>query len=215
MYIFVCVVPVLGSVPPSVFSLRWVLCPFLSVGLCGVLPVRCLACRSRLSCLRVACRSCACRSVGGVVACLGLPVASSCSFVPSASSVSLPGGCSAVVPVPSALGASGGVVSGSAWVVRSGGVWVSAPPASASALAVRFVGVGVPLVCLRAALPASGAFARLGAAVAAAGLSGSAVFPVVGVGASGVAASGFFCGLSASGPVAPVPCAVSAGSFAS
>jgi len=146
---------------------------------------------------------------------VGVALVASSSFVPSVSSVFLPGGCSAVVPVPSALGFGGGVVAGSAWVSRVRGVWVAAPSSSASALAVRFVGVSAPLVCLRSALPASGAFARLVSAVSSAAASGAVVFPVVAVGARGAAASGFFCGLSASAPSAPVAAAVPAGAFAS
>ena len=194
----------------SVRSAGWVVLPrscgpvLGRSGVLGVLPSGSLGC---FFCL--AFRLVVFFPVGGV------PVGASSSFVPSVSSVFLPGGCSAVVPVPSALGFGGGVVAGSAWVSRVRGVWVSAPSASASGLAVRFVGVSAPLVCLRAALPASGSFARLVSVVSSAAASGVVVFPVVAVGARGAAASGFFCGLSASAPSAPVAAAVPAGSFAS
>ena len=203
MYIFGVRVPSWGSVPPLVFrSVSW-----------GVVLGALFGVLFWLSCFRVRCL----RFGWWCVAVWGLPVASSSSFVPSASSALLPGGVSAVVPVPSSLGSVGGVVVGSAWVSRSRGVvlpW-SGPAASAPALAVWFAGSSVPLVCLRSALPASGALARLASAASAAGASGSVVFPVVAVGASGVAASGFFCGLSASAPVAPSAAVVVPGSFAS
>jgi len=194
--------------PLRVFSLRWVLCPCLPVGFLGVLPVRCLACCSRLSCLRVACRSCACRSVGGVVACLGLPVASSfVSFLPaSAGSVLLSGlPASALFPV-AVVGVSGCVVSSAFWFSGSARspVALAAPvpagsvPSGASGL-VAVLASGASLVCLSAAFPGgvgSPALASLGASVRSAVLSGAVVFPVVA--ASGLRpASGFFCGLAA------------------
>ena len=135
------------------------------------------------------------------------------SFVPAASAVSLRGyPAVALVPVRG-LGLSGGVVASSTWVfgsARSG--WHEADSeASASGLAVFFDGVPEPLVCLKAALcPAD--FVALKESVRSAVVSGVPVFPLVAAGSSGVAASGFFCGLSASAPGAPLS-APARGSF--
>jgi len=101
---------------------------------------------------------------------------------------------SAVVPVPG-LGFRGGAVVGSSWVAgssRSG--WFASSEASASGLAVWFRGRSRPLVCLVRAF--EGGLDALRASVASAGASGAVVYPVVAVGVSGVAASGFFCGLA-------------------
>jgi len=135
------------------------------------------------------------------------------SFVPSASAVSLRGyPAAALVPVRG-LGLSGGVVVSSTWVfgsARSGWREVDSE-ASASGLAVFFDGVIEPLVCLKAALcPAD--FVALRESVASAGLAGVPVFPLVAAGLSGVAASGYFCGLAASAPGAPLS-SVARGSF--
>ena len=193
----------------SVRSAGWVVLPrscgpvLGRSGVSGVLPSGSLGC---FFCL--AFRLAVFFPVGGV------PVGASSSFVPSVASVFLPGGVSAVVPVPSALGFGGGVVVGVAWVSRVRGVVVSwsGAASAAPALAVWFAGRSVPLVCLRSALPASGALARLGAAASAACVSGAVVFPVVAVGSGGAAAGGFFCGLSASAPAAPVAAVLVPGS---
>jgi len=208
VYIFVCVVPVLGSVPPLLFSVGCVVPPCSGRSRWVFVSVCCLVRCSRLSCLRVACRSCACRSVGGVVACLGLPVASSfVSFLPaSAGSVLLSGlPASALFPV-AVVGVSGCVVSSAFWFSGSARspVALAAPvpagsvPSGASGL-VAVLASGASLVCLSAAFPGgvgSPALASLGASVRSAVLSGAVVFPVVA--ASGLRpASGFFCGLAA------------------
>jgi hypothetical protein len=135
-------------------------------------------------------------------------------FVPSASAVSLgrSGFASSVVPVRG-LGFSGGVVSRSAWVSGSVSAPVFLPSrVGASALWVWFAGSSAPLVCLVGAL-SSADLSSLVASASSAASSGSPVFPVVAAGASGVAASGYFCGLSASGPGSSAVPAV--GSFAS
>jgi len=136
------------------------------------------------------------------------------SFVPSASAVSLgrSGAASSLAPVRG-LGFSGGVVVASGWVTGSAHAGWRAVDSSASAsgLAVFFDGVADPLVCLKGALcPAD--FDALRESVASAGLSGVSVFPVVACGRSGVAASGYFCGLAASAPGAPLS-SVARGSF--
>jgi len=135
-------------------------------------------------------------------------------FVPVASSVSLgrSGPAASVVPVRG-LGFVGAVVVRSAWVAGPAAAPSFLPSsAGASALWVWFAGSSAPLVCLVGAVsPAS--LALLAGSVSSAGRSGVPVFPVVAAGASGVAASGYFCGLASAGPGASV--APAAGSFAS
>jgi len=141
-------------------------------------------------------------------------MASFVSFVPAPSSVSLgrSGVASSVVPVRG-LGFVGGVVARSSWGSGpfASPVWLPSSEGAAF-LAVWFVGVSAPLVCLVSALSASD-LSALVASAASAGSSGVPVFPVVAAGASGVAASGYFCGLAASGPGASA--APAAGVFAS
>jgi hypothetical protein len=136
------------------------------------------------------------------------------SFVPSASAVSLgrSGFASSVVPVRG-LGFSGGVVSRASWVSGAPSAPVFLPSSvGASALWVWFVGSSAPLVCLVGAFGGVSGCAPLVSSVASALSSGEVVFPVVACGPSGVAASGFFCGLAAVGPGSSVAPAV--GSFA-
>lgn len=135
-------------------------------------------------------------------------------FVPSASAVSLgrSGFASSVVPVRG-LGFSGGVVSRASWVSGSSAAPAFLPSSvGASALWVWFAGSSAPLVCLVGAFGGVSGCAPLVSAVASALSSGEAVFPVVAAGPSGVAASGFFCGLAAVGPGSSAAPAV--GSFA-
>jgi len=185
----VCVYPSGSRVPPP---LRWV----FSARVAGLL------CRAAFPAFVAA----FCRVWGCFVA------SSFVSFVPAPSSVLLGGvPAGSVVPVPSALGFSGGVVVGSSWVSRGPRVpgarvpsWVAASsPSSAAGLAVWFRGSPAPLVCLSAALSPS-CFASLVSSVSSACASGAVVFPVVGVG-PGRPAPGFLCGLAASGPAAAAP----------
>ena len=196
------------------------------MGCCFGLPSGCGWLAASFGCVPFVFASSACFGLGLFslsvsVACSvcfgGVLVASSSlfvPFVPSASAVSLgrSGFASSVVPVRG-LGFSGGVVSRSAWVSGPASAPVFLPSrVGASALWVWFAGSSAPLVCLVGAL-SSADLSSLVASASSAASSGSPVFPVVAAGASGVAASGYFCGLSASGPGSSAVPAV--GSFAS